>query len=388
MTDLRSCTKVGVGFAVVAGLSATMAYGQGSDLIDGSVTIPGVPFTDTGDTTGLGNDWDEVCPFSGSTSPDVFYRFTPAATDEYCITICNSGYDTKLYVLDAGLVQLACVDDSCSSPSGGGFRSNINLLTLAAGVPVDIGIDGWSGDQGAYEITVDVCGASGACCLPTGTCLEGSFESDCVDAGGTWGGEDSLCIDLICEACELTCPGGASLEGELCDDGVSPDTTNGGCNSDPAVFSSSTCGVVTCGTSFFNGTTRDTDWYQLDFVSGAAVTYTVDAQFDTAFGFLEQVVPGQAGCDNLTGFIAPFALGTGCTGPVDIAANLGAGTYYTFVGPQFTNVITCGTGDQYVATTACAIAPCCNLGDSDEDGDVDFDDLLRVLANYGACPSG
>jgi hypothetical protein len=390
MTDLRSCTKIGVGFAVVAGLSATMAFAGGSDAIDGSVTIPGVPFTDTGSTVGLVDDWDEVCPYTGSTAGDAFYRFTPAATDEYCISVCNSNYDTKLYVLDAGLAALACVDDSCSSPGGGGFRSNISLLTLAGGAPVDIGVDGWNGATGNYEITVDVCGASGACCLPTGACLEAQFQADCDAAGGTWGGEDTLCLDLVCEACSIDCPPGSTLEGEICDDVTTPpnDTVNGGCNSTPPVFTAASCGDVVCGSGWFNGSFRDTDWYELTFASGAAVTLTADAQFDILVGFIEQLVPGVPGCANITGFFEVSAVGGGCGGPVGVALTLGSGTYYTFVGPQFTNIVTCGSGDQYTFTTECAVAPCCNLGDSDEDGDVDFDDLLNVLTNWGTCPAG
>ena len=72
-------------------------------------------------------------------------------------------------------------------------------------------------------------------------------------------------------ACDVTCPGGATDENEPdCGDPV--DTVNGGCNSDPAVFSSINCGETVCGTSFFDGTYRDTDWYELVLTQDMDVT--------------------------------------------------------------------------------------------------------------------
>ena len=49
------------------------------------------------------DDLDFVCPYDGSTSPDVFYAFTPDEDMVIDIGTCNSGFDTKLYVLDADL---------------------------------------------------------------------------------------------------------------------------------------------------------------------------------------------------------------------------------------------------------------------------------------------
>jgi hypothetical protein len=51
----------------------TSALAEGGETIDDATPIAGLPYTDTGDTSDNVNDYDEVCPFSGSTAPDVVY---------------------------------------------------------------------------------------------------------------------------------------------------------------------------------------------------------------------------------------------------------------------------------------------------------------------------
>ena len=77
MNDLR-ITNNALGFAAVAGLASVClqgaAYGEGSEFPDGSVSITSLPFTDTGDTSDNSDEFDAVCPYSGSTSADVLIR--------------------------------------------------------------------------------------------------------------------------------------------------------------------------------------------------------------------------------------------------------------------------------------------------------------------------
>ena len=52
------------------------AFGrQGGEDIGTAVVIPAVPFSDAGTTAGYANDYDEVCPYTGSASPDVVYSY-------------------------------------------------------------------------------------------------------------------------------------------------------------------------------------------------------------------------------------------------------------------------------------------------------------------------
>ena len=76
------------------------------------LTVPG---TFTGTTVGYANDYDAVCPYTGSTSPDVVYSYTPAADQQVTFDLCASSYDTKLYVIqdDCANTPIACNDDYC-----------------------------------------------------------------------------------------------------------------------------------------------------------------------------------------------------------------------------------------------------------------------------------
>ncbi len=84
---------------------------QGGDTIADAVAIPGIPFTTTGTTTGYIDDYDEACPYTGSTSPDVVYTFTLAADQILDIDMLGSQYDTKIYLYDEALDLVACNDD-------------------------------------------------------------------------------------------------------------------------------------------------------------------------------------------------------------------------------------------------------------------------------------
>ena len=46
---------------------------QGGDTIFDATVVTGLPYTVSGTTVGYTNDYDEACPYTGSTSPDVVY---------------------------------------------------------------------------------------------------------------------------------------------------------------------------------------------------------------------------------------------------------------------------------------------------------------------------
>jgi len=84
---------------------------QGGDTILDATVIPGLPYSDTGTTCGYTNDYEEVCPFEGSFSPDVVYSFTPGSDMLIDVDLCRSGYDTQTYIYDSSLSVIACNDD-------------------------------------------------------------------------------------------------------------------------------------------------------------------------------------------------------------------------------------------------------------------------------------
>lgn len=151
--------------------------------------------------------------------------------------------------------------------------------------------------------------------------------------------------------CVLQCPPGATAENEP-DCGHPYDTVNGGCLVDPAVFSPISCGETVCGTAEWNGSTRDTDWYEVVIGEPMILTLTVEAEFDVVLGLLEQEVLGVPGCDNFTGYIAPYAILGECEEGSVVTACLWPGTYYWFIAPDF-NGPTFACGADYIATLTC-----------------------------------
>lgn len=378
MNDLRVCTA-GVGFAAVAALSTT-ALGQcpgnfvpGGDTAGTATLIPANTCV-TGTTIGFFDDADEVCPYSGSTSPDVFYAVTEPGEYNVNISMCNSAYDTKVYVYDSILQLmplrngegLSCNDDACTSSGGGAFRSQLDCVPppSAAGGTIFIVVDGWSGDAGNYTLNVS--------------------KRDPVD-----------CLPVICDK---ECPAGAPVEPDDCDFGnpAPNDTVNGGCNSTPNSFTPIACDTVVCGTGYFDGSFRDTDWWALDTTGDLnSTTFTMkgNAEFNSVYGRVENG-GGSLDCSMVTSF-AEVGVFEKCTPIEVVTARLDPGLYWFFVGPDFSEIVDCNqplggppaeVGDEYLLEVNCApnLPPC--PWDLDGDNLVGFGDLLKVLSFWGPCP--
>jgi hypothetical protein len=145
------------------------------------------------------------------------------------------------------------------------------------------------------------------------------------------------------------CPCGDYLPENETNCGWPVDTVNGGCASTPFVFGNITCGQTICGTSRWDGTTRDTDWYQLVVSQQRCVTWRVNAEFPVLTYILRAPCP-------------PTVLGTAtaaaCTDAV-VSLCLSPGVYYLFVAPQFISGGTFGCGREYTASVECGPCPCC-----------------------------
>lgn len=121
------------------------------------------PFTDSGTTVGL-SDYTTViglvapgqwsCPTTtGNTAPDAWYAFTVPAGPQWAsvtASLCGSSFDTKVYIVDAGLSLVAGNDDApCLAAS---LQSEVTCCVE----PGDYFIvaDGYSSNSGTYALTV------------------------------------------------------------------------------------------------------------------------------------------------------------------------------------------------------------------------------------------
>jgi hypothetical protein len=209
---------------------------QGGDTILDAVMVTLPVVNGTGTTVGYMDDYDEVCPYIGSTSPDVVYSFMGDGQG-VDIDLFGSAYDTKVYVYDESLALIACNDDFYSD-----WTSKIENMPTAAGVLYYVVVDGYGGSAGTYLINID-------------------FYIPCV----------------------LDCPGGAAYEGEPPLAINYEDTYNGGCNSDPAappfqvIDTEFFCGVS--GWYLFGGSQyRDTDWFWVTIPEGGVLEVMGDAE--------------------------------------------------------------------------------------------------------------
>ena len=406
--------RTGVGFAIVSTLTATVALtttatGNGLDTPTPGVTcatISALPFFDTGDTTGLdcaGNpiadDFVATCPYSGSTSPDIFYSLTvtpgldaaDGSLDGFArlsIISCDTAYDNQLYILDGSFIEVACVDDACSNSAGDGFRAQIIDVGLAmenpAGPEYFIAVDGWQGDAGAFSIQVSST-SQGICVFCTPNESEGT-----ITANG------QACVDVIE------------------DDGIADDPDDSGVNDDCATTSSTiTCNTSVCGTSgtyrgnpscvadadcgpmpdagdcdLTTGTCvpvfvfRDLDFYTLDVPTDEAiVTVQMTAEFTLNY-FLFGPDPDCAdlAATQIFGFPGIGA----CIGSSTTANGLEAGTYVILATSTLLDAGRAACGTFYELSVSCAL-PCPT--DLDGNGSTGFAELTTLLNAWGPCPT-
>ncbi len=159
---------------------------EGGDTVDDATVIDALPYNDTGSTSEANDDYDEVCPYEGSTSPDVVYSFTPAEDITIDITLCNgSEYDTKLYIYENEVTPgapFACNDDECP-----GYVSELLELSFIGGNTYFIVIDGYGGESGNYVIDVTAPGGGDSCEDPYVAELPYQYIGTTVDNTDTYG---------------------------------------------------------------------------------------------------------------------------------------------------------------------------------------------------------
>jgi hypothetical protein len=265
--------------------------GGGEDIATAQVIL-GLPFSDTGDTGTKVDDYDEACPYTGSTSPDAVYSYAPAADGVIDIDLCNSSYDTKLFVYEnvhTPTLPYACVDDSCP-----GYKSDILAMPVLAGNIYYIVVDGYGGESGTFELNI-------------------------TDP-----------VSVVCDP--IMCVGTPEVE------------PNEGANADPVVFNPIAIGETVCGTNFTfdnNGTdSRDTDWFELVTTTDVALTIDLDVEdYDAVLYLLDMEAYFVSGDPGDIGVAYSSDVGGNCEDEQIVTDCLLGGAFYIFVGPAtFTGV--------------------------------------------------
>jgi hypothetical protein len=220
---------------------------EGGETVDDAVVISALPYSDTGNTSDNHHDYEEVCPYTGSLSPDVVYAFTPAADGAIDIDLCESGYDTKLFVYENVATPgnpYACNDDADCDLS---YRSALLNLAVTGGNTYYIVIDGYGSESGDYLITVNEAAP------PPPPCV-------------------------------LECPVGGVHEGEPTIEDGYVDNYNGGCGSSPTIFQLIDVPVLCAKSGWYTysggGSSRDTDWFTVIADDTGYITVNTFAEYD------------------------------------------------------------------------------------------------------------
>ena len=208
---------------------------QGGDTIEEAVEVE-LDNTYNGTTAGYTDDYDEQCPYTGSTSPDVVYLLTLEEDTGFTLDLCDAGYDSKLYVYSSDLNLMGCSDDDC------GVQSEF-LLELIPADDYYIIVDGYSGLSGEYVLHIT------------------EFRCDPLECNGTEEIED-----------------------------------NGGCNADTPAFQEIALDETICGTTWCEDGDWDEDWFVFDLSEFYTVSLVVEAySFDPLMTIISDPVENCTG---------------------------------------------------------------------------------------------
>ncbi len=186
--------------------------------------------------------------------------------------------------------------------------------------------------------------------------------------------------------CDVECPEGSAPESEPCGD-----RTNNGCWMYPPAFEPIACNQTICGTIWATSSEYDGDWFEFVAPADDTMTWSLRSNVSGEVGVAEQYVPGQPGCDNLTGAFTPSATTSDCEETSVSFPVTAGGTYYLYVGhghmgdQSSSYTSPCGTTNDYVATLT---GSNCICGDLDNDNDVDRDDYAIFLEAFGGPVDG
>jgi hypothetical protein len=300
---LLACTSAAQSTSITAPAKPAQPVAQNihdgrieGDTIEECWVIPSLPYTDTGNTCGFADDYEEACPY-WSNSPDVVYSYSPPNDMSISISLCNSYYDTKVFVYEDELtwgLPYACNDDNaaCYDPPVD-YTSWLESVDVFAGHVYYIVVDGYVGACGDYVLEV----------------------GEAID-------------------CDIVCVG--VPEGEpTCYDGYE-DNYNSGCESDTWSIIPATGGpAVYCGESgvymYEWLTYRDTDWYLIYPCGGVPITATIEAEIRVHLIYVDL----RGGCANMD--IYSYVVANPCE-ETSLTEYLPMGQFAVFVAPSEWNL--------------------------------------------------
>ena len=188
-----------------------------------------LPYMVSDTTSGRGDDYSSTCMGSYDGGEDIIYELTAAA--DVCLNISVEASDDDAGVALHDTCPLAlgtCIAEATTSAN----PDEMLELELAAGTYY-LMIDVWPLPENVdFDLTIDACIVTGACCYYEGVCVDDVAEADCSDIHYP----DQACEDVVCEAqhndeCEVAhemfigsnvfdTTGASSTSRTMCDDNL------------------------------------------------------------------------------------------------------------------------------------------------------------------------
>lgn len=118
--------------------------GYDGDILSDAIAVPAIPYSTTGNT--------DYCYFNQNlvySSPDIYYRIIPGNNiAQLTVSLCGSGFDTFLSIVEPDGTVVTYNDDACGSASEVTFSTE-GLDTVYAI------IEGWGTESGNYTLNID-----------------------------------------------------------------------------------------------------------------------------------------------------------------------------------------------------------------------------------------
>ncbi|MCH7797932.1 MAG: hypothetical protein IID28_05735, partial [Planctomycetes bacterium] len=352
--------------------------------------------------------------FSTGLGIDVWYVYNANFDGALTVTptpLGGTSWDTQLAIYEGADCTALSVPPFGCAPNGGAavvtVTSGTSYLIRLGGTidgPTGVGTLELAAVPVSCEAAVNPClttaGTAGcsdlSCCavvcLALPACCDAAWDQACVDAAAL------NCAPLPCGPLDVSSAN--VIEPELCGEDF-----NGGCNSDPPVFTTVAFGDVIHGTAWADAATRDTDWYELPAIDPGVdvngnglvtVTYDVVSELPIVSFFIHDVVPVCLDVQD-TG-LGTVAYSQSCVQQLSGVATVPiAGSYIIFAG---TGTDTGGTivdgfpcpvpegpavfGNNYLLTINVTddAPPCPWDCGGDNDGNVGIVDFLALLGTW------
>jgi hypothetical protein len=293
---------------------------------------------------------------------DLTFELAPSAEPgDNCTDPIKVELPAELPYLDAdqytcGRVNNYAAADMCYTYGYGGGEDVVYEVTVTAPVTIEMTLDPKGTTWTYIEIRTECVPPAGSCVYYMQNTGGTAYTSGPIELApgtyymivDTW--PSPACIpafDLsITEGvpCVVECPSGSTTEDEPCGSDL-----NGGCNMATPAFESIALGETVCGTVWFDGSTRDTDWFLFTLDDWYEVTVTAEAEFDALWGFLEYATnPGSGDCADLSGYLEPYLITEPCQDPVpSITVLLPPGDWMVFMAPTFDVALDCADDPTY-----------------------------------------